>query len=244
MTNGSTGILGDRQSTTTAVKNRILSWIEEGRYKPGDVLPSERDLQAEFRVSRVSVREAMVGLHAIGLVEIQHGRGCYVSARMTDLVRRPLAVWLEVNRDEVIGLLKVRAALDGLAAHEAAERGDVCLLSRVGDAHRAFCAAVAAGEATSLPSLDNALHLSIAQASGIQVVENLLSELDGNVANSHRITMAVEGRPERSAAEHSKILDALLAGDGKRARREAEDHVMGTISVIQAHVDLAAVHST
>ncbi len=52
--------------------------IRAGEYKPGDALPSERDLSKRLSVSRSAVREAMVALEIAGLVEVRGGSGIYV----------------------------------------------------------------------------------------------------------------------------------------------------------------------
>jgi GntR family transcriptional regulator, transcriptional repressor for pyruvate dehydrogenase complex len=226
-----------RQSTSDLVKNEILNWLEAGRYTAGQSLPSEREMQAEFNVSRVSIREAMVGLEAVGLIEIHQGRGCFVSPQISEVVRRPFAVWLRMYRDEVISLLKVRSVLDGLAAYEAVSKNDHDLIAKVRAAHEAFKEAAAHGaDAPRLALLDKIFHRSIAEASGIGIVQHLLLDLNENVANSHRITMALEGRPRQSAKEHSRILSAILAGDSEEARQEAADHVMGIVSIIEAYI--------
>lgn len=229
----------DKKSTTDLVKAQLLEWIEDGRYKPGDALPSERELQATFNVSRVSVREAMVSLEAVGLVEIEHGRGCYVSRGVAELVRKPFAVWMKVNRDEIVGLLKVRSALDGLAAYEAADHGDQQDLDRVVAAHEAFAHAVKNDvEAVQLTSLDKKFHFSIAVASRLKITQDLLTTLDHNVVNSHRRTMAMDGRPPESVKEHARIVNALLDGNSARAQKAAADHVKSSIELVRRYVDL------
>ena len=57
------------------VANAIAESIREGSYQPGHRLPSERDLAEEYKVSRPTVREAMIALEIRGLVEARHGSG-------------------------------------------------------------------------------------------------------------------------------------------------------------------------
>lgn len=103
-------------SRSTEVKSQLRRAIESGDYKPGEQLPSERELGEMFGVSRVSVREAIRALEAIGLVEVYQGRGCFVSRGPVDRFPRTLLSWLQLHGTEVIELIKVRAALDALAA--------------------------------------------------------------------------------------------------------------------------------
>ena len=57
----------------------VATAIEAGRYKPGQRLPSERDLAEEFGVSRPTIREAMLALEIRGMVKARHGSGIYVT---------------------------------------------------------------------------------------------------------------------------------------------------------------------
>src|SRR3569833_936692 len=57
----------------------IMASIECGDYKPGSRLPSERDLAAAYKVSRPTVREAMIALEIRGRVEARHGSGIYIT---------------------------------------------------------------------------------------------------------------------------------------------------------------------
>jgi GntR family transcriptional regulator, transcriptional repressor for pyruvate dehydrogenase complex len=62
------------------VSSQIQSLISNGSLRPGDRLPSERELAGKFKVSRESIREALKKLHQIGLVETRSHRGTFVSA--------------------------------------------------------------------------------------------------------------------------------------------------------------------
>jgi GntR family transcriptional repressor for pyruvate dehydrogenase complex len=65
------------------VASTIMGSILSGKYKPGERLPSERDLAVAFKVSRPTIREAMIALEIRGLAETRHGSGIYVSDQPT-----------------------------------------------------------------------------------------------------------------------------------------------------------------
>jgi GntR family transcriptional regulator len=60
------------------ISEEIKAWIEAGRYQPGDRLPSESQLMAQFAVSRITIRRAFSNLMQQGLVVAQHGKGVFV----------------------------------------------------------------------------------------------------------------------------------------------------------------------
>src|SRR5919109_98344 len=81
-------------SRTRHVREQIEAAIDRGDYAPGDRLPSERELVELLGVSRVSVREAIRSLEALGRVDVQHGRGCFVATSRSDRYASSFAHWL------------------------------------------------------------------------------------------------------------------------------------------------------
>ncbi|MBN2626439.1 MAG: FadR family transcriptional regulator, partial [Spirochaetales bacterium] len=63
------------EKVCSAIKDAILS----GEFRGGDLLPSEPNLEKQFGVSRAVVRDAVRMLKALGLVDVRHGKGMYVS---------------------------------------------------------------------------------------------------------------------------------------------------------------------
>src|ERR1700759_4895837 len=93
----------DAQKLYQQIARRIAASIEDGRYAPGDKLPSERELADEFGVSRPTIRDAMIALEFQGLVEARQGSGVYVTSAApapddpTDLEVNALE-WTEARR--------------------------------------------------------------------------------------------------------------------------------------------------
>ena len=216
-----------RVGPTQQVREQLLAAIERGDYPSGSLLPSERVLCETFGVSRVSVREAISGLEALGLVRVQHGRGAFVGSPASNLRSGPFAKYLEAHRDEVLELLKVRGALDELAAEEAALHGSEESLARMVAANEAFRLATEAPDQDyeRLAVLDVAFHVSIAQCSGGILLPKILMQLNGLLEESRRLTLANRSRAVRSAREHQRIVDAIRGHDARAARRAAARHM-------------------
>ena len=70
-------------STVNATANFLKKQIEEGALKPGEQLPSERTLQEILGVSRFTLREALAGLSALGIIKIAHGKGAFIAKEMS-----------------------------------------------------------------------------------------------------------------------------------------------------------------
>jgi DNA-binding FadR family transcriptional regulator len=209
---------------STQVREQLSQAIRDGDYAAGDQLPSERQLSEMFGVSRVSVREAIRSLEAVGLVEVKHGAKTTVvdpSQRAT----RDLTRWMKTNRGEVLELLRVRGALDELAAQEAAELHDEAAIARIREANRAFAETEGTGVVDRLVDLDMAFHLAVAEASGSKLLRDLLAELHGHLAESRTVFFSPTGRAKKSAAEHDAIVSAIEKGDGAAAKRATKKHI-------------------
>lgn len=218
-----------RVSPTEQVRDQLMTAIQSGEYQPGGALPSERQLCEAFGVSRVCVREALAGLEAMGMISIQQGRGAFVRAGIAEEFA-PFGAYVEMHREELIDLLKIRGALDGLAAEGAAKRVTDDVLLAIQSSHQAFVDAVKEGvSAEYLIPLDVAFHLSIAEAAGGQFLPRLLRELNGVFEESRLIMLNRQGQPPRSAKQHQAIVEAILAHDAPAANFAAAEHVQGTV---------------
>jgi len=218
---------------STQVRMQLEDAIRRAEYRPGDKLPSERELVEMLGVSRVSVREAISSLEAIGVVEVRHGTGAIVLDQTHRMAAPGLSRWMQVSRDEVLELLTVRAALDELASEEAALRHDENALAAVRAAHLAFAQAAKEDRHADLPELDLRFHVAIAEASGSVLLRDLLVELHNSLERSREAFFSPYGRAQASTAEHAAIVVALEAADAPAARRATEIHIDSVRKLIE-----------
>lgn len=199
--------------------------IREGQLAPGDKLPTEAAVMAEFGVSRTVVREAISKLQAAGLVETRHGVGTFVvgpgqaSFRITP-------EQLETLRD-VIAVLELRIGLETEAAALAAMRRSEAHLQSMRLALDEFAAAVGEGRDAVAP--DFAFHLEIARATQNAHFAELLSSLGAKIIP--RARLADESSEDlkayllRANAEHESIFDAIVRQDPEAARAAMRTHL-------------------
>src|SRR6202021_2836198 len=90
------------------------------KLKPGDKLPSERELAEMLQVSRSSIRDAIRGLELIGLVEPRQGAGTIVLEISADALVNPFANALKRKQAMVGELLDFRKMLEPPLAARAA----------------------------------------------------------------------------------------------------------------------------
>jgi DNA-binding FadR family transcriptional regulator len=208
------------------VQSQLFAAIANGEYPPGALLPSERVLCEMFQISRVSIREALAGLAATGVVEIQQGKGAFVRPSVADEYAGPFGLYIERHRDELADLLQIRGALDGLAASRAADDPSKQVRDQISKACQAFAHAVDGKESPQqLTQLDVEFHEAIAACSGSRLLSDLLHELNSLLVESRHILFARPDQPSRSMKDHQGILDAILARDASTAQHRATAHV-------------------
>ena len=214
----------DRGSTARRIADQVLRVLDEGRLRPGDRLPSERELARLLGVSRPTLREAIGALQAQGRLEVRHGQGVFVAEQATARELRSVLARHEVTESE---LYAMREVLEVPAAGWAAERGDEKALDRVRQAQEALDTAAAdePRDFAELHRLDAAFHLAVVEAAGNRFLRPTFGVLQDVLTRGTETTLTAPGRLEKARREHERILAALLAGDGSAARTAARRHV-------------------
>jgi GntR family transcriptional repressor for pyruvate dehydrogenase complex len=130
-----------RRRIADAIAEDLRGQIASGAIPSGARLPAERDLAERYGVSGPTVREALQGLNALGLVEMRHGSGTYVSALADSLVAKALGTVIELQGVSVQNLLGLLGALHGYAARLAVTRSTDIDIALLEDAISAIAAA-------------------------------------------------------------------------------------------------------
>ena len=109
------------------VAEQIKKAIFDGKLKPGDRLPSERELCKIFGVGRPALREALRTLNVLGLIEVNTGvRGSFVKGvditQYMEAVREELAHLIQVEEETVADLLQVRRYMQAGLVRAAAQK--------------------------------------------------------------------------------------------------------------------------
>jgi DNA-binding FadR family transcriptional regulator len=105
------------------IMEQIRNAIRRGEMKPGDRLPSERELVERFEASRVSIREALKGLETSGLLTIQVGRGVFVAQIDSNVLSQSLSSVLSLAKGRTVDdLTEARLIFEPSVARLATER--------------------------------------------------------------------------------------------------------------------------
>lgn len=200
--------------------------IEAGMVQPGQRLPTEAALAAQYAVSRTVVREAVSRLRSSGLLVARQGAGMFVaaqdSARPLDFDSRVLA-----DLGAVLDVVEVRRALESEAAALAAGRASAAQRRAIQAALAVADASIASGSATV--DEDLAFHQAVAEAAGNPQFPRLLKHLEQYLRDAMAVTRRNESLKAEFIAqvrqEHQAIADAILARDADAARAAATRHM-------------------
>ena len=204
------------------IAEQIRGLISSGEYAVGARLPPERDLAKQLRVSRPSVREALIALEVEGLVEVRVGSGIYVHA--------PVAVAPPTNGGPHAGpfeLIRARKALEGECAALAAKAGKRAQVAKIGEALKQM--EDSAHRMDQPLEADREFHLCIAEATNngalVHMVKTLWDERGGPLFSQLQHHFNTPKSWVAALREHAAIYEAIRNHDPDKARTAMHFHM-------------------
>lgn len=220
-----------RQSLSDRLARRIRALIQGGEYKEGDRLPPIMEMARRFGVGHPTVREALKKLEAMGVIEIRHGSGVYITRDRDVLV---------LASPDYSGTLTKKLLLDLIEARTPIELQTTALAARnLTDEHcqemRRLLTTAEENLANDevLTSANMAFHQQIALASGNTVLAQLLDVLQELFVGEQRLILGIFGSRQRDHAEHLGILEALEQRKESLAVERMKLHLEGVHEVVQ-----------
>jgi DNA-binding FadR family transcriptional regulator len=215
---------------TPSLKERVLAelrrYIDEGVLRPGERLPSERELSQQLEVSRSTVREAVGLLEALGVVEVRQGSGTFVRASSdAETVRGEWRHWTVDHSDRIKYLLEVRRGLESFAAELAAQRRTEEGLRALEHGLEELAALADDPDVPMLVQIDVNFHHALAELSANPALVELLDSVGEQLLRERAATWDVPGRPWRSLEQHRSIVEAVRSGDPAAARSAVIAHL-------------------
>jgi GntR family transcriptional repressor for pyruvate dehydrogenase complex len=229
----------DTRKLYRQVADAITASIKSGDYKPGARLASERDLAATFKVSRPTIREAMIALEMRGLVEARHGSGIYVTEHPPTQIG---ADDLDIGAFE---LTEARRLFEGEAAALAAT---TITDEQLAEIESIVDEMVKENERKQKGEMaDRRFHVAIARATRnsaiTAVIENLWDIRYKSPLCAHMLERARRVGVQPRISEHRRILAALRKRDPKAARSAMRDHLGRVIEGLLAATETDALDS-
>jgi len=217
------------EKLSRAVVRQIEQLVLRGILRPGERLPSERELAERLNVSRPSLREAIGELQERGLLASRAGSGVYVADVLGSAFSEALIELFSSHEEAVFDYLSFRRDLEGIAAERAARLASATDLKVIGQAYERMARADRRGDPTRDAELDAAFHMSIIEASNNVVMLHMMRSIfdllrQGVFYNRARIFQQ-HGTREDLLEQHKHINEALQARDAAGARAAVEAHL-------------------
>jgi len=215
-----------------SVKEQLLAFIRDGHLKPGDSLPSERDLMESLQVGRSSVREALRSLATMHVIEIQPGRGAFVRQPETGDLLPAETLRVLLDRDAMIEIVEARTLLEGEMAKMAAERATEDDLRRIAGILDEMERQTANIEQSL--TLNAEFHLAIAQAAHNNVLLKMLQSVRDYLEDRLRELSQTPDGMRKSLSDHRHIYECIQSGDGKCAADAMREHLSSVRRQVEA----------
>ncbi len=201
--------------------------VSNGELKPGDELPSERELAELIGVSRPPLREALNALQAMGYVEIRPRSRILVRSLAEKPLQDPISALIKDDIGKLFELLEVRRAMESWAAYKAAERATPEDLERLADSILRDQENFRRGREDARTDAD--IHVGIAMATHNTIFSHLTASCyhllwDAQKISREKIFQRKENR-QLIAGQHLGLFEAIRERNPKRASQTAREHI-------------------
>jgi GntR family transcriptional repressor for pyruvate dehydrogenase complex len=208
------------------VVEQLTEAITSRQLKPGELLPSERELGDKFEVSRTVVREAIRSLAARGLVRVTSGRGVEVNEPSSDTVADSMRLLVRGRDGLNYGKVnEVRTVLEVQTAALAALRARPEDLERLEKICRDHERALRKGDLAGASELDFQFHRELTRASGNELLLAMLDSISDVLREIRNQSMNLPHVGEEGLVAHRLILKAVKSGSSKAARDAMAKHL-------------------
>jgi GntR family transcriptional regulator, transcriptional repressor for pyruvate dehydrogenase complex len=214
-----------RRKTYELVAERLVEMIGEGVLRPGDALPTERELTDSFQVGRSSVREALRMLESQGVIRGANAGAFVVAEAMNPLNSSLRLLFALDERAGLHDLFELRRILECEAAALAAERRTDEHLQEMDAAIEEMAGGLGDAQGDRFIDADLRFHLALAGATGNRLVLHSMHAVRDVLRRALMTVYTIPQSPESAVVEHRAVREAVAAGDAERARRQMAAHL-------------------
>lgn len=213
------------------IVRQITNLINKGSLKPGDRLPTERELAVQLNVSRTAIREALRSLEMMGFIESKVGEGTFIKEITLNNVIDPFSSILFQDKKLMVELIEVRLLLESEIAKLAARRINA---DKIADIERSLdLMEKEIAEGGIGIKGDNEFHNALARAAENIAMSKILN-MCGDLLNSTREAALKSMKDTRiGLKQHRGIFEAVRVGDEGKAAESMKRHLQEAYKNIQ-----------
>ncbi|MCP1354950.1 FadR/GntR family transcriptional regulator [Aneurinibacillus migulanus] len=220
-------ILPEQRKVYQEILLEINRIIKEDGLKPGDKLPSERELSERLQVGRSSVREALRALELLGLITTRRGEGTFIQHYRHNQLINLIGAYILKDYKTRNDLVEMRKILEIDAVRLACKRARD---KHFAEMERIILQGEERIREGQVPTEEDYLfHRAICRSSRNSVLHRMWVPLVEYSKSIREGSLAREGRAEEGFKEHRAILEAIRAGDEEEAVRRMAHHLENSI---------------
>ncbi len=212
-----------RQTITSQVIDYVLDLIKKGQVKPGERLPTEKQLTESLQVSRTCVREAIKSLESLQVVRVRPRVGAIVLEPSPNALisAEHLSASAYIHQPDVLVEFRkvLEVGLAGLAAEKRTEEDLKALKEAIEEHHRAI------QTDRIIHPADLKFHKAIAEATKNPIAIMVMQTISDTFVERSRRINQVPGISEEGLSEHNKIYRAIKEGNPEKARHAMLHHI-------------------
>ena len=220
-----------KQSLPDKLARQIRGTIQSGNYRRGDRLPPIVEMAKRFEVGQPSIREALKKLEAMGVVQIRHGAGVFVTRSEEVLVLASPDYAGTVTKKLLLDLIQARIPIESQSVADCVRNASP---EQVQELKRILASASKhLDDDEILNSVNMAFHSKIAEASGNSVTAQLLAVLHELFTDEQRLILGIFGSREEDHDDHLQIFKAIEQRDEALAVERMRSHLESVREAIQ-----------
>ena len=221
-----------REKLHELVVHKIEHMIQSGQLKPGDRLPSERDIMNAFDVGRPAVREALLSLQNKGMIVTENGRRARVRIPSVDNVFTTLdgVVGLMINQTETLkNLFDVRVFIESAMARHVVKVCDKDIIAELKEALDANRRAI--GDRERFMQTDIAFHRVLFRTTHNPIFDAVHAALVGWLMEKWRKIERSDSTETLAYQGHQQIFEAVRKQDADAAERSMRKHLSSSWNI-------------
>jgi GntR family transcriptional repressor for pyruvate dehydrogenase complex len=224
-----------RRTLVDDLTQGMLDFIAESQFAIGDRLPSIAALAKHFAVAPPTIREMARRLESTGVIAIRHGSGIYLTGDIDRLVVTNPSRGL-LSHNTMLEVLDTRLLIEPELASRAAALRTPAHIADLESIAAACDIAVSDNDSVALNELNMSFHIHVARIAGNRVLAEALETVVELHMDQQRQIASLFADTERDHEEHTRILNAITAGDSVEARRLMETHLTEVLDVVKGRI--------
>lgn len=212
----------EQRKVSAQIVDQVKSLIANGRLKPGDTLPPERELMKVFNVSRPTLREALNTLSTMGFVQMAQRQRTRVRSLVPSNITEPLHRLLKEDMKTSLEMIEARSIIETGNARLAAKRATEADIAKLEECLEAMREKIDRDQ--SLTDEDADFHLSLAEATHNKIQTHLMFSIYDLLKEKVALCY-YDDEAEQIFKQHCAVVAAIKSKDENRAQDKMEEHL-------------------